>query len=96
MSTAPNVNEPPNVNPVTKLGGCLVEEEIPPEWLEETTMSTAPDVNEPPNPVVAHAPEPQYLQVLKRSSAANLRNVTGHGRPTPSLGHPQSSPGRLV
>ena len=38
-----------SIEPVTKLGGCMIEEEIPLEWLDETTMSTAPNVNEPPN-----------------------------------------------
>jgi hypothetical protein len=43
------------------MGGCLVEEEIPPKWLEETIMSTTPAASEPPN---VAAPKPKSANTL--------------------------------
>lgn len=36
---------PQNSSPVIDLGGCPIEEGIPPSWLEDTTVSTTPIVN---------------------------------------------------
>jgi hypothetical protein len=47
---------------MTKMGGCLVKEEIPPKWLEEITMSTTPGFNEPPN---VASPKPDFPNTLR-------------------------------
>jgi hypothetical protein len=39
---------PSNSDPVIDSGGCPIEEEIPPSWLEGTTMSTTPIFNSIP------------------------------------------------
>jgi len=45
MSTTPIFNPIPLIHPMESLGGCMIEEKIPPYYLEDSTRGTTQKIN---------------------------------------------------
>jgi hypothetical protein len=46
MSTTPIFNSILLIQPMTSLGGCVIEGKIPPHWLEDSTRGKTQKINE--------------------------------------------------